>query len=103
MDTDLTWEMHQFREHFTHRGPAIMGEHLESDPAYRGLEITEEQRGVYLERVIAQGYNTWFEDWLSNSSLATITAARQSNGNMQDSRYETPTSWIVDRGVVIEG
>lgn len=104
MDTDLTREMLQLHEYFTTRGPAVIRERLESDPAWRGFGITEEQSGMYLERLIAQGFNTWFEDWLSNGPSASICPQpleSSSSSNAQQSQYETPTNSIVDSGVVM--
>jgi hypothetical protein len=105
MDIDLTQEMLQLHEYFTSRGPAVIREHLESDPAWRDTRITEEQSGVHLERLIAQGFNTWFEDWLSNGRSASISAQRlgrsSSSSNAQQSQYETLSSSLVDSGVVM--
>ena len=105
MDIDLTWEMLQLHEYFTSRGPAVIRERLESDPAWRDTGITEEQSGAYLERLIAQGFNTWFEDWLSNGRSASVSPQRlgrsSSSSNAQQSQHETLPSSLVDSGVVM--
>jgi hypothetical protein len=103
MDTDLTQEMLQLYEYFTSRGPAIIREHIESDPAWRGFGDNEEQSRVYLERLIAQGFNTCFEDWLSNGASTSLSPQHLGNHNAKQSQYETPTSSIVDSGVAIGG
>jgi len=103
MDTDLTQEMLQLHEYFASRGPAIIREHLESDPAWQGFGNTEEQSGVYLERLIAQGFNAWFEDWLSNGASTSISPQHLGSSNAIQSQYETPTNSIVDSGVAMGG
>jgi len=101
MDTDLTQEMLQLHEYFTSRGPAIIREHIESDPAWRGFGDNEEQSRVYLERLIAQGFNTWFEDWLSNGASTSISPQHLGSRTVEQSQYETPTDSIVDSGVAM--
>jgi hypothetical protein len=102
MDADLTLEMRQFRAYCDNVGPAIVREHLESDPACRGFGITGEQRQV-LDRLIAQGLTTLFDNWGSRNSSASTTPECQSNDNPQQSRYETPTSSLVDSGMGMGG
>jgi hypothetical protein len=103
MDTDLTQEMLQLYEYFTSRGPAIIREHIESDPAWRGFGDNKEQSRVYLERLIAQGFNTCFEDWLSNGASTSLSPQHLGNHNAKQSQYEIPTSSIVDSGVAMGG
>jgi hypothetical protein len=104
VDTDLAVELCHFRAYCESHGPAIMGEHIDSGPAWLSSQITEEQRQV-LNRLIAQGLNTLFDTWRSrnSNSPASTTAKCQSNDNEQQSRYETPTSSHVDSGVVLRG
>ncbi|PQE04295.1 Het and ankyrin domain protein [Rutstroemia sp. NJR-2017a BBW] len=101
IDTDLTLEMRQFQAYCERRGPVLMTEQIESDQAWLSLETTREQRTEYLERVIAQGFQTLFNDWRVNAPSSSITPERQSNNNTRDSRSKTPTSSLVDSGVMI--
>jgi hypothetical protein len=80
-----------------------MRERLESNPGWLSSENTEEQRGVYLERVIAQGFNTLFEDWLSNGSSTASSPRHLGSNSAQQSQYETPASSLVDSGVGMGG
>ncbi|PMD33002.1 hypothetical protein L207DRAFT_639741 [Hyaloscypha variabilis F] len=102
IDTDLALEMRQFRKYCESHGPAIMRGDIESDPAWQSFDITEEQRRA-LDRLIAQGINTLFDNWYSRNSSASTTSERQSNDSPQISRYETSTVSLVDSGVVMMG
>jgi hypothetical protein len=102
MDTDLALEMRHFREYCERHGPAIMRQHMESDPAWLSSGITEEQRRV-LDRLIAGGLTTLFNNWSSNDSSISVTSDYRSNDNPQQSLFETPTSSLVDSGVVMGG
>jgi hypothetical protein len=103
IDTNLALEMRQFREYCENRGPAIMRERLESNSGWLSSENTEEQRAVYLERMISQGFNTLFEDWISNGSSTASSPRHLGSNSAQQSQYETPTSSLVDSGVGMEG
>ncbi|CZR67884.1 uncharacterized protein PAC_17783 [Phialocephala subalpina] len=100
IDDDLNLEMLQFQEYCYSRGPAILREHIESDPVWVRPETTEEQRRVYLDRVIAQGINSLFDDWRSSDSSPLRSPERHPT-SLQRSGYETPTSSMVDSGVAI--
>jgi hypothetical protein len=99
IDTNLALEMRQFREYCDNRGPAIMRQRFEATPEWSSSENTEEQRGMYLERVIAQGFNILFEDWISNDSSGASSPRYSRSNSAQQSQYETPTSLLVDSGV----
>lgn len=97
VDNDLSLEMRQFREYCNSRGPALLSEQLETDPALLAAEVTEEQRRLYLERVIAAGVEQLFENWrlLSDRSPATSST---SNSSRPES-HETLANSVVDSGV----
>jgi hypothetical protein len=64
MDTGVSEDMRLFREYCLTRGPAALGEQVESNPAWSGADATAEQRQVHLNRVIVQGINSLFEGYL---------------------------------------
>jgi hypothetical protein len=103
IDTNLALEMRQFREYCENRGPGIMRERLESNSGWLSSGNTEEQRGMYLERVIAQGFNTLFEYWISNGSSTGSSPRHLGSNSARQSQYETPTSSLMDSGVGMGG
>jgi hypothetical protein len=100
MDTGLSKEMRLFREYCSNHGPSLLTEQIESDPAWSGSEITNEQRRVYLDRVIAQGLNSLFEAFINSDISSNLaSSSTQSLNNM----HSTPTlaSSIADSGVAL--
>jgi len=64
MDTGVSEDMRLFREYCLTRGPVALGEQIESNPAWSGADVTTEQRQTHLNRVIVQGINSLFEEYL---------------------------------------
>jgi hypothetical protein len=105
MDTCLSVEMRLFREYCSIHGPAALREQIETDPVWSGSEITEEQRRVYLDRVIAQGIDRLFEGYLrSNPSSNSFGDPRSSTSRRRSNMQPTPTSTgsVADSGVALE-
>ena len=101
LDANLTLEMRHFREYVEHRGQAIMREQFESDPVWLGSAITAEQRRVYLDRVIAEGFNNLFNNWHSRITSAVISPGPTSNSGLQQAQSDTPTGSNGDSGVMM--
>ena len=102
IDTNLSREMLQFRAYCESHGPTILREHIESQQVWAIHETTEEQRRLYLDRVIAQGINSLFNNWHSNNSPSSLSLESGSNENPQRSSFQCPTSSINDSGVALE-
>ena len=102
IDTDLSRDMLQFREYCYSYGPTILREHIESQPVWAMHETSEELRRLYLDRVIAQGINSLFNNWHSNNSSGSLSPESGSNGNPRQSSFQCPTSSINDSGVALE-
>jgi hypothetical protein len=86
----------------------MIREQLDSNPGFVGQEITEEQRQMHLERVIAQGINTLFEEYQRSTVYSTllenevlVSSTHRSN-DLQATQFETSTSSNADSGVVLE-
>lgn len=107
MDTGVSEDMRLFREYCLTRGPAALGEQIESNPAWSGADVTAEQRQIHLNRVIVQGINSLFEGYLrsipSPDSMDNqkASSSRQLSHNLQPTRLATPTSSNADSGVAL--
>jgi len=89
-----------FREYCANYGPSVLTEQIESDPAFSRLNITAEQRRMYLDRVFAQGIDSLFEGYMrSTLSSELVSPLRQNNANMPPT--PTPTGSIADSGVAL--
>lgn len=100
MDAGLSMEMYLFREYCANYGPSVLTEQIESDPAFSRLNITAEQRRMYLDRVFAQGIDSLFEGYMrSTLSSELVSPLRQNNANMPPT--PTPTGSIADSGVAL--
>ncbi|KUJ16939.1 uncharacterized protein LY89DRAFT_733938 [Mollisia scopiformis] len=108
INTSLSIEMRLFREYCNTHGPIMIREQLDSSPGLVGQEITEEQRQMHLERVIAQGINTLFEEYQRLSVSSTLpenevsASSTHRSNDLQATQFETSTSSNADSGVVLE-
>lgn len=107
MDNAVSEDMCLFREYCLTRGPAALEARLESSPAWSGVSITEEQRQIHLRRVICQGIDSLFEEFLmAVPSLESIRDQRTSslqppNDNPHPIQVPTPTNSNAGSGMAL--
>ncbi|OBT68832.1 hypothetical protein VE03_02218 [Pseudogymnoascus sp. 23342-1-I1] len=108
MDNGISEDMRLFREYCLTRGPAALEMQLESNTTWNSAIITAEQRQVHLRRVIAQGIDSLFTEFLlAVPSLEPMgdkktSSSQPENHNLHPIQLETPTNSNADSGVALE-
>ncbi|KAI0386973.1 hypothetical protein F5Y04DRAFT_242709 [Hypomontagnella monticulosa] len=103
MDPGLSEDFCNFREFSQSRGPAILAEELQS----RGLFMPQDGTESALQVAIARGFNTLFEEWLSNQDASPQPPAPSGSSPVASGRRkphrqtktEATTSSSADSGV----
>lgn len=107
MDNGVSEDMRLFREYCLTRGPAALEVQLESNPAWSRASVTTEQRQIHLRRVIAQGIDSLFEEFLlaipSPESIGDqrTSSSQPPNYNLHPTQLATPTNSNADSGVAL--
>ncbi|RYP24693.1 hypothetical protein DL765_000420 [Monosporascus sp. GIB2] len=109
MDPDLSEDFCRFREYSQNRGPAILAEELRT----RNLVLmSQDGTESCLQMAITRGFNTLFEEWLSNHASSSRLSAssgyppsssrpERNNGPSRLMRNQAPPSSFADSGVEI--
>jgi hypothetical protein len=107
MDNSVSEDMRLFREYCLARGPAALEARLESNPTWPRASVTAEQCQIHLRRVIAQGIDSLFEEFLlaipSPESIGDqrTSSSQPPNQNLHPTQLPTPTNSSADSGVAL--
>ncbi len=103
IDQTLSEDLCRYQNFVQSRGPAILLEELRATSEIRSL--SDEAMASSLQSMLDQGLNRIHEEWLSTYTAiarpATTSNSESGSGNAQQMRYDTPSSSLVDSGVVI--
>lgn len=107
VDPALSEDLCQFREYVQSRGSTMLVDELHANGF---VSVSQEETGLHLQRVIANGINMMFEEWLSNHSSpshSTAFSGSSSSGRHRNhatfpaTQNGTPVSSFADSGVGI--
>lgn len=105
VDPGLSEDLCQFREYAQSRGSTMLVDELHANGF---VSVAQEETGLHLQRVIANGINMMVEEWLSNRTLpshSTAFSGSSSSGRQRNhatfptTQNGTPMSSFADSGV----
>lgn len=107
VDPGLSEGLCQFREYAQSRGSTILVDELHTNGF---VSVSQEEAGLHLQRVIANGIDMMFEEWLSNRTSPSHSTAfsgssssgcQRNHASLPRTQNGTPVSEFADSGLGI--